>query len=174
MAKGDQTEFKALVKRTNQPKVDDKTLAELNEFLDRDPLTVQVIGNPTRHLRQSLVSDMGKGSVMLKQATLKNLELLEEEFGGKTATGAERLLIDNILTCWTWLQRTEARAHAALDNNHSFAEGRYWQDALDKAHGRFNRAVQSLASYRKVAINIQVNIAGQQINAQTVNTGKSE
>jgi len=79
------------------------------------------------------------------------------ELGGDGATGAERLLVENVAMSWLKLQNVEM--------NHSLkSPSEFWERRLAAAQVRFDRAVAALTRYRRVPVKVQVNLAHQQIN----------
>jgi len=79
------------------------------------------------------------------------------ELGGDGATGAERLLVENVAMSWLKLQNVEM--------SHSLkAPSEFWERRLAAAQVRFDRAVAALTKFRRVPINLRVNLANQQIN----------
>jgi len=109
---------------------------------------------------------------LIKESLLATIENMERELGAAKATGAERMLIENVITSWYSLQIAEGKAEGALDGDYSMRVKEFWCRRLDSAHIRFSRAVSSLAQYRKVSVQIQINIAEQQIVAGTVRVAK--
>jgi hypothetical protein len=103
---------------------------------------------------------------LVKESLTASLAWLERDLGADRATGAERMLIENVITSWFSLQIAEGKAEGALDGDYSIRVKEFWCRRLDSAHIRFSRAMASLAQFRKVNIQIQVNVAHQQVIAQ--------
>lgn len=109
---------------------------------------------------------------LIKESIKANIQQLEREMGAANAKGAERILIENVITSWFSLQMAENKAEAALDGNYTLRVKEFYGRRLDAAHSRFSRAVSSLAQFRKVNIQIQINIAQQQVVAGTLHSDR--
>jgi hypothetical protein len=112
-------------------------------------------------------------STLVKESVKANIRELERQMGLEKAKGVESILIENVITCWFSLQIAENKADAALEQNKPIAVIDLYGRRLDSAHSRFSRAVSSLAQYRKVSVQIQINIAEQQVITQAGGIGRS-
>lgn len=97
------------------------------------------------------------------------LQSLRGDLGFESASGLERLLIQQVTLCWLNLNLVECRHSNAMQQSITLTLGIYWEKRLTAAQRRFTRACDSLARVRRLSrrIPVQVNIAtqgGQQVN----------
>ena len=76
----------------------------------------------------------------------------------------ETLLINRILSAWMHVMYADAAYAQMLQRGGSFAEGEYHQKRLERANRQLLRAIQSLATVRRLLRPTQVNIGQNQIN----------
>ncbi len=77
----------------------------------------------------------------------------------------EQLLIDRLLSAWLQAMYTDMRyAHFLGQNEGTFKQGEYHQKNAERAARQLLRAVQALATVRRLIAPTQVNIGQNQIN----------
>jgi hypothetical protein len=76
----------------------------------------------------------------------------------------ETLLINRILSAWLQVTHADAAYAQMLQRGGTFKEGEYHQKRLERANRQLLRAVQALATVRRLLRPAQVNIGQNQIN----------
>jgi len=86
--------------------------------------------------------------------------------GHKTSPDLERGLIEHVVLCWLRLQKAEYSYSQALGDSLPLTVANWWERRLDKTHGRYLRACESLARVRRLArpSAFQINVGEQQVN----------
>jgi hypothetical protein len=76
----------------------------------------------------------------------------------------ETLLINRILSAWLQVTHADAAYAQMLQRGGTFKEGEYHQKRLDRAQRQLVRAIQALATVRRLLRPTQVNVGRNQIN----------
>jgi len=158
---------RALLQRLNKPEAateDRERYRELCRVCSELPWK---FGTLSSRMREKAITALS-ACALIEESLHANLEMLGKELGAGEATGAERLLIENVLTSWFSMQLTDAKADVAVEPGHAMHMVNFWASRQDAAHKRFNQAINSLMQFRRVSIQIQVNIADKQIVGQTI------
>ena len=101
----------------------------------------------------------------------------KERLGYNSSSQIEKLIIDEIISCWVGLRFVETNVFAKLsENGVAFSVFNFWQETLSRYQNRHLKAIETLARVRKLSkgIAFQVNIAtdgGQQVNVGEVKKG---
>jgi len=100
---------------------------------------------------------------------------IRDGLGYHDAPIMEKLLIENIVTAWLFVQRCETKI-ALMQGAQSMRELEFWERRLSLAQHRYLAACESLAKIRKMNIPaLQLNIGNKQINVagklQALNNG---
>lgn len=94
----------------------------------------------------------------------EQLVSIRNKLGYHDAPIMEKLLIENIVTAWLFVQRCETRI-ALMQGAQSMRELEFWERRLSLAQRRYLAACESLAKIRKMNIPaLQLNIGNKQIN----------
>jgi hypothetical protein len=91
------------------------------------------------------------------------LESMRLDIAGKDPSPLEILLAERVVATWLQVQLFEGLYASGL-GKHALAQGNYYQQRLDRAHGRHLSAIRTLAQVRKMGPAVQINIAEKQIN----------
>jgi hypothetical protein len=149
------SEIIRLARAVNQknPSADD--IAALRRAMSQMPKAAAALGDLGSMVRSMFISH---GFELPSQQV--SLEIfcntLRDGLGYATSPTHERLLIDHVINCWLRLHHLEQLS----------INGGYVPDIerrLSTAQHRFLRAVESLARVRRLGVNLQVNIANQQV-----------
>ncbi len=169
-------EFAALLKKMcRDDEVTEVDTARFRELAisnkDLWPCVTQAMGNIRTQLIDKISSNMSKALL------LSEVSVLKKKLDYDDASHVERLLIDHVTTAWIRLVYAENLYTSTVVNKSlSLNVAQYWENYLTAVHGRYIRAVESLARVRKLIRNlppIQINIAsngGQQVNVQQPNS----
>jgi len=100
-------------------------------------------------------------------ASAQGLEAKADELrrglAGPQPSALEALLIERIVVCWLQANHADGFVASNLDRL-SKEQGDYHERRQDRAHRRLLQASKALASVRKMAVNLVVNIAEKQLN----------
>jgi len=168
----DPKELAELTTRLSTRKANQGDVDRYREVCDEVPEVAWGFGVLTSLKRTTAIQNL-HASDLVKESLKANIKELERQMGAARATGVERNMIENVITSWFSLQIAENKSEAAVDQNKPIAVIDLYGRRLDSAHLRFSRAVSSLSQFRRVSVQIQINIAEKQVIAQTVGRGHS-
>lgn len=136
---------------------DRSALQELRNALDKFPWMSSVLGgNLVYQVETSIISAMYGDQVAHKEALERELVKMREELAGKNPSPIEKLLVERVVTCW--LQVHQADLVVAQSKSQSLASGDYHQRRQDRSHKRLLAAIKTLATVRRLALPIQVDV----------------
>ena len=141
---------------------DETALAGIQRLLRQDPdFFVPALGGDLAiEAEQSLIRKATGTNLAFREALETKLGLLRKELASSSPNPVERLLVERVVACW--LQLYYADVVAAQAENLTFQQGTYLQQKQDRAHRRFLTAIKTLATVRRLALPIKVdlNVAG--------------
>ena len=113
-----------------------------------------------------LMAPHAAGRLHTRALLERQLAALREELLGPAPSALERLLVDRVVLCWlAAIERDTRHAQRRAAGGMTFREGEYHQRAGERAQRQFLRAVQTLATVRRLLVPaVQVNIADKQVN----------
>ncbi|NQT39374.1 MAG: hypothetical protein HQ581_17890 [Planctomycetes bacterium] len=158
-------EFSELVDLAN--KGDEGALVEIRELLETSPAAaITVLGGDLAQAAETmLVNRITEGQAAFREALRAKLEALRAELGGSSPSPTERLLVDRVVTCW--LQLAHADALAARVEKATAKHEDYLQRRQDRTHRRYLSAVKMLATVRKMALPLRVDVnVGRRIESE--------
>ncbi len=132
-------------------------LTELRTALDKYPWMSSVVGgNLAYQAETSLVNAMYADQIAAKEALQRELEKKRAELSGENPAPIERLLIERVVSCWLQVQHANLVVAQSISVSHAI--GDYNQRRQDRSHRRFLAAVKTLATVRRVALPIRVDV----------------
>jgi len=158
-------EFLALVKKTNTENPAPKDVAALRQALEKDEGLWRRLSD-LNHLAHIL--SLKNFPAEIREATYLRLKAMREGLGYETAADIERLLIEQVETCWLNLHVIQF-AYAAMLGDST------WEKRVDAAQRRYMKALGMLTEVRRrLGPNtLQLNIGAQQVNvAGNLEAGK--
>jgi hypothetical protein len=112
--------------------------------------------------REIIKSMAGGSQEVVRMAGEEQITYIRNEMGYHGAPMLEKLLIENIVTCWLRVQHYEQQL-AFRQTNAATVE--FWERRLSLAQRRYLAACENLARIRKMQIPaLQVNIGDKQVN----------
>jgi hypothetical protein len=156
------------------PQTRDELLALLRRAKAGDETTLPVVrrmlaapehirtfgGDLTRAVEAAFVADLSRQDVGLREAVLRQLEVLRAELSGPNPSPLERMLVDRVVACWLAAHDAELR-YTVNAKDMTFRNGDYQQRRMDATSRRYLAAIKALATVRKLALPLlRVNIAG--------------
>jgi hypothetical protein len=165
-------EIVARAYQAKKPAEDD--LNAIRKFLHKHPEicpAVFSLSDVTQGQIIKVMIDQGPARIAIEEQLIG----LRDGLGYHDAPILERLLIENIVTAWLFVQRCETRI-ALMQGQQSMRELEFWERRLSLAQRRYLTACESLAKIRKMNIPaLQLNIGNKQINvAGRVQAAKNE
>lgn len=159
-----------LLNRVNQGDYTPEEETQVREMLNRSPEAALIMADLVGLNRSKLIEKTieGKSSQIALKAQVKQMR---SELGFEQSPLLERMIIDNVIDGWLYMQHIQHRLNYWL--NRTGVGGKeaaaYWEKRMNTAQRRFLRACTVLARIRKMNLpTVQVNVAQQQVN-QVVN-----
>jgi len=156
------SEINALFRRAHKENPKPEDVEMLREVLEKYPALSSITGELAGQAEKEIIGHAYADHPGRALALHKHCELQRDELGYKSATALERLLIQHIVLCWLRLYLTELRYETAM-RDATLLQGVYWEKKLSANQRRYLRSIETLARIRKLSINVQINMAHQQI-----------
>jgi hypothetical protein len=141
-------------------------LNEIRKLLINHPEFCKAIFGAVEVTQTELIRAMIGGEQEVPTVALEEYTLsIRDEMGYHTAPIMEKLLIENIVTCWLRVQYCDQQLVFRMKGSYSFAILEFWERRLSMAQRRYLATCESLAKIRKMAVPaFQLNIGDKQIN----------
>ena len=145
---------------------DKDALKAFEESFAEAPKALEDDGNLGKELRRYLLESHVHEDEPFKRGIELKAESLERDLAGQSASPLERLLIERVICCWVESYLVDRLCIDACNGlGVSLEKHTFYQKWQERAHGRFLSACKALAQIRKLlGINVQINIAEQQVN----------
>jgi hypothetical protein len=137
-------------------KNDESAVPEFQKLLKELPHLVEAGGNLAEVAEQKLIEVITGKQLLFSESLKAKLDATRAELAGPSPSPVEKLLVERVVTCW--LQVNHADAIVAQCENCTLAQGDYNQRRQDRAHRRFLLAVKTLATVRRLALPIRVDV----------------
>jgi hypothetical protein len=149
---GDQRAAKDLLALCTEHPILYRRLGDLQVQAEHSWYAMMVPGETNR--------DVTTRTVLEKQSAQRRKDLLRD---GSSAL--ETILVDRIISAWLQVVYAEMKYTQALsDPSYTFARSEFCQKRLERANRQLIRAIQALATVRRLLRPTQVNIGQNQIN----------
>ena len=140
-----------LVEKTHLENPSSEDRAALRCALEASPNLWRWAGDVARLASEKVIATYAPGSSALCVESMnRGLAVMREELGYEAAGPLERMLIEQLLTCWLHVNLLETLHCDKLSEWHTAEGGVYWDRRLSAAQRRFNRACESLARVRRL------------------------
>jgi hypothetical protein len=141
-------------------KNDESAVPEFQDLLRELPSLVEAGGNLAEIAGRKLVEAITGANLLFRETLQAKLDAMRKDLAGTQLSPIERLLAERAIACW--LQLYHADAIVAQTENCSLERGDYQQRRQDRAHRRFLSAIKTLATVRRLAspIRVDVKVAG--------------
>ena len=157
------SEINALFQRVDKAKPNPADIEKLREVLTKYPALSQLGGNLARQVETQILLHACPTQQSARISIEKYCAYLRNQWGHESATPLERTLIEHVALCWLRFHLTELRYESNMQENLTLAQADYWERKLSTHQARYLRSVETLARMRKLQINLQINMAHQQI-----------
>ncbi len=137
---------------------DRKAIAELREELagPNANALIDVFGDMAYQVVETILAAMFGDETGYKICVREKLRRMRVEFGWRESSALERVLIERIVATWLHLQNAELICNQA--KSCPLPQATYYEQRIDWAHRRHLSAVKMLATVRKMALPMQVEI----------------
>jgi len=125
---------------------DRAALAELRDWLDRNPDVWRQVGDLARHAEMALVRLVAGGDSLVGEALQRRMDELRGELLGPAGTVVERLLVDRVVLGWA--QCHAADLDAAAKGTGCGPAATFALRRQDAAHKRYLAALRELVKVR--------------------------
>lgn len=157
--------LEGILARVDRENPDPTAVEELRTALRTVPALARILCdfadiNNTKVIESLVSGTVGREGLMAQAAAMR------DGLGYKTSPDLERGLIEHVVLCWLRLQKAEYSYSQALGDSLPLTVANWWERRLDKTHGRYLRACESLARVRRLArpSAVQINVGDQQLN----------
>jgi hypothetical protein len=135
---------------------DATAISLLRESMEQCPSLISTFGGDMAKVATSSLIDAITGKrVSQKEAILQQLKSMQLELAGPAPSPTEKLLVDRVVVCWLQVQHAD---HVAQAGDVTLPVGDYLQRRQDRSHRRFLTAVKMLATVRRLALPIRVDL----------------
>lgn len=145
-----------IVRKANEG--DSDAITKLRDELNGSnaDLLISACGDISHQAKMTLMDAMFGKQEGYKLAALKSMKQLREDLGWETSPRIEQMLIDRIVLEWQYLHWTELTSIQA--GKSSLSQAKYNQERIDRANKRYLAATKMLATIRKMALPIRVEL----------------
>lgn len=153
-----------------------KALAELRPLLDRGNLW-EFVGDLARRVEESWLDAMTMSNKLVREGYKKRAAAMRAELLAQGDSQLERLLVERVVMTWLQVCHADTGYAAALRSSegHSFRDGEYQQQRMDRANARHLKALKALATVRKLLVPaVQINVGQNQIINQQGGNGSPD
>ena len=164
--------LQALVHKTNHDNPSQNEITALRRVLEQDK-TLWHRASDLNHMAHQQLMDRFPPAI--REAVYLRVEALQQDLGYADAPAIERLLIEQIGTCWLNLQVTQLMYAVATTESTTVSSADHWERRLLAAQRRYLKAIETLTQVRRrlKPDAVQLNIGAQQVNVVgDVRTGK--
>lgn len=148
--------------KTDKPAKED--LQFIRKALSKNPILSKAVFGLVESVQDLMIKNMTgmkPAEIALEEYTLS----VRQEMGYNAAPIMEKLLIENIVTCWLRVYWIEGQLSMFMGRQIRFVEIEFWERRLSMAQRRYLQACETLAKVRKMKIpNFQLNIGDKQVN----------
>jgi hypothetical protein len=129
---------------------DKASLNVLRQFLEQHPEVWTKAGDLAAHAEASWIRLVTGGNSLAAEGVRRQAERLRAELLGGSATPIERLLVDQVVSCW--LQLKHAEIAAGSNGKSSLTRERFHDQRLERVQRRYFGALKALSQIRKVPV----------------------
>lgn len=137
---------------------DETVVPELRAALKEVPqLAGAMGGNLAEEAERALVKAIAGKDLIYREGVYQQMSNLRLELSGPNPMPLERLLVERVVLCW--LHAYHADCQYAYAKSVTLEHGEYLQRQQDRAQRRYLAAIKSLATVRRLALPIKVDVS---------------
>jgi hypothetical protein len=160
------------IEQANSKELSDAELERVRSILAKNPEAWKMLGDLFAQVRFVATSNLLSNRAAY-ESIHAGVRQMRKDLLAEGCSETERLLIENILTCWVQCSTLGRRLEMLTSAEHHMDVGAYWDRRYSAAQARFIRAVESLARIRKLKLpNVQLNLGEKQINVSSSHVGQ--
>ena len=125
-------------------------LPELRRYLALSPDVCAIFGDVALRAKETLAKLAGHDNPMLTESAMLRVAALEAELAQEDACPAERLAAQNVAVCWLAVYEAEITAAKTGARKKMHAKAEHCDRRRDRAHRRYQAALRTLATVRKL------------------------
>lgn len=129
---------------------DAASLKRLRQVLDERPEIWRRAGDLASHVEQTWIRLAAAGNALAQESIRRESNRMRAELLGKSPTPIEKLLVDQIVSCW--LQIKHAEISAGSGRQSSLMQGRFHDQRLQKTQCRYMGVLKTLAQIRRLPL----------------------
>jgi len=158
-------QIRAVIKRVDREKPDPEAVEELRRMMRLTPVLARLLYNVAEVNNDKVIRSI-VAQPLAREALAARVEAMRDDLGYAEAPELERGLIEHVVMCWLRVQRVELSYTHAQNAEMTLPMADWWERKLTAAHGRYIRAVESLARVRRMArpSAVQINVGEKQVN----------
>ena len=163
--------IRAVLAEIDRANPGEKSLAKLRRTLQEYPEAWRYMGGLAQIVTDHLITKIPGNTKVVQEFVRQEAEEIRHNMGYDHAPMLERLLIEQVTTCWVGAYLTQWKYTVLVEGGSlPTPKADYWERRLSAAQRRYRQACETLARVRKIARRtptLQVNVAvagGQQVN----------
>jgi hypothetical protein len=146
-----------------KPAAEDMSI--IRQFLKDYPVLAKAVFPIVESTQDLIIKNLMGDYVVAETAIREQLLYIRDEMGYHDAPIMEKLLIEQIVTCWLRVQHCESIIAFMMGKDKSATVLNFWENRLSMCQRRYLAACETLAKIRKLKIPaMQVNIGDKQVN----------
>jgi len=158
-----------IVKRVDRDNPAPADLDALRALMREEPWVARLLCDMASLTNHKIINSM-MTQALGREALLSQATLRRDGLGYTAASEIERGLIEHAVTCWLRLQKAEMVYQQSGGVELTLPLADWHERRLAAAHGRYLRAVESLARVRRLTrpSAVQINVGDRQVNVAGV------
>jgi hypothetical protein len=146
-----------------KPAAEDMSI--IRQFLKDYPVLAKTVYPIVESTQDLIIKNLMGDYAVAETAIREQLLYIRDEMGYHDAPILEKLLIEQIVTCWLRVQHCESIVAFMMGKDKSATVLNFWENRLSMCQRRYLAACESLAKIRKMSVPaLQLNIGDKQIN----------
>ena len=131
-----------------------KEVSQVQQILRADRDQWRLVGDLAREARIAAVEGSGGHATVQGLSVQEGVEQMRQKLTNPNSNDLEKLMIDQILTCWVQCGATAMKLESIDYQLCMNVEGRFWESRHHNAHARLVRSVEALARLRGLGLQI--------------------
>jgi hypothetical protein len=129
---------------------DAASLKSLRQALDEHPEIWRRAGDLAAHVEQTWIRLAAQGNALAQESIRRESDRMRAELLGMSPAPIEKLLVDQIVSCWLQLKHAEISAGSGRQS--SLMRERFHDQRLQRSQRRYLTALKMLAQIRRLPL----------------------